>query len=85
MENVTKLWLLKVFRYDEYVDGVHHKTIEKLMMNYCKLLTPECLGLLESISTCDKVIGSPFACPDGKGMEKYIYLVENAKDAKTKP
>ena len=46
MENATKLWLLKVLRYDEYVDGVHHKTIEKLMMNYCKLLTPECLGLL---------------------------------------
>ena len=55
------------------------------MMTLCKSLSYECLGLLESLSTCDKVIGAPFACPEGNGMEKYINFVENSKNMKTKP
>ena len=67
--------MLKVLRYDEFIDGVHHKIIERQMMILCKQLAKESLGILESISACDKVIGAPFACPEGKGMDKYIEFV----------
>lgn len=42
------------------------------MKELCEKLTKESLGLLESLSADDELIGSPFACPHGKGMEKYI-------------
>ena len=41
----------------------------------CKKLTNESLGLLESLSTDDLVLGSPFACPNGNGFEKYMKMV----------
>ncbi len=55
------------------------------MMSLCKILTHESLGLLESLSACDVVIGAPFACPEGKGMEKYISFIENSKKMTNKP
>lgn len=85
MKELTQLWMLKVYRYDEFVDGVHHAVIERLMMILCKAISKEALGLLESLSTCDKVIGSPFACPKGLGFSKYMDIVENSKKMKTKP
>lgn len=48
-------------------------------MDYCEKLTPEVLGIVESLCACDKVIGSPFADPEGKGMEKYIAHVRGVK------
>ena len=40
-------------------------------------VTSECLGILEALSACDQVIGSPFACPEGKGFEKYVAMVRS--------
>jgi hypothetical protein len=77
--------MLKVYRYDEFVDGVHHGIIEKLMMALSKEISNEALGLLESLSADDKVIGSPFACPEGLGFEKYMEMVENSNKMMTKP
>ena len=37
-------------------------------MEYCEKLAPETLGLVEALCACDKVIGSPFADQEGKGM-----------------
>lgn len=37
------------------------------MINLCDVLAGEALAILESLSACDQVIGSPFACPEGKG------------------
>lgn len=47
------------------------------MMKLCEQVTNEALGILEAVSACDQVIGSPFACPEGKGFEKYVALVRS--------
>jgi hypothetical protein len=60
---LTRLWFLKVLRENEFVDGTHYTIIERLMGKLCDEVANESLGILESLSTCDKVIGSPFACP----------------------
>jgi hypothetical protein len=44
-------------------------------MKLCEIVANESLGILESLSACDKVIGSPFACPEGQGFEKYVTMV----------
>jgi hypothetical protein len=38
-------------------------------------LTPEVLGVLESVSAGETVIGSPFADESGHGFEKYMNFV----------
>lgn len=48
------------------------------MMKLCEQVSNESLGILESLSTNDRVIGSPFACPNGKGFEKYVAMVRAA-------
>ena len=45
------------------------------MASLSELITKESLGILESLSTDDLVIGSPFACPEGRGFEKYTEMV----------
>lgn len=75
---IIQLWLLRVYRYDEFVDSEHHPLIENLMSDLCKELTVESLGILEAISADDEVIGSPFACPRGEGFEKYVRLVRGS-------
>ncbi len=49
------------------MDGIHHASIEKQIMKLCEVIANESLGILESLSACDKIIGSPFACPEGQG------------------
>lgn len=72
---LINLWLLKTYLEDENIDRFHHQTIENLIMEYCEALTPEVLGLLETLSADDKIIGSPFADDNGKGIHKYLDLV----------
>jgi len=67
------------------IDSEHHKIIEDRMMEYCEKLTPEVLGLLEALCACDKVVGSPFADQEGKGMEKYLEHVLAVKGGREKP
>lgn len=67
LKKMITLWMLKVYRYDEFVDSEHHPLIEDLMAKICKELTPECLGIMECVAPDDSVIGSPFACTKGQG------------------
>ncbi len=39
MKKIIQLWLLRVYRYDEFVDSEHHPLIEDLMASLCKELT----------------------------------------------
>lgn len=64
---LIQLWVLKILRESEFVDGIYHAAIEKSMSKLCDVVTNESLGLLEALSACDKVLGSPFADPEGKG------------------
>lgn len=75
---LTQLWFLKVLRESEFVDGVYHAAIEKLISKLADVVTNESLAILEALSACDKVLGSPFACPEGKGFEKYVKMVRAA-------
>lgn len=43
------------------------------------------MGLVEALSACDQVIGSPFADPQGKGMDKYIEHFMSVKGNQEKP
>lgn len=43
------------------------------------------MGLLDALSACDQVIGSPFADPQGKGMDKYIDHFMSVKGNREKP
>jgi len=79
------LWMLKVYRDDEMIENENHKFIEDRIIEYCEKLAPEVLGLLEALSACDQVIGSPFADPQGKGMDKYVDHFMSVKGNREKP
>jgi hypothetical protein len=72
---ITLLWLMKVFKEDDLVDGENHGIIEEIMMEMSEKLAPEALKILECVGADDQVIGSPFADPKGKGFEKYIEIL----------
>jgi hypothetical protein len=72
LETVTRLWLLRLYRNDEFVDMVHHPLIEGLMDEDCSKLEGWSLELLRRISPDDSVTGSPFSDSHGRGMEKYL-------------
>lgn len=59
--DVLHLWALTVIRSDEGVSEQQHPIIEAMILEMSEKLSPEILGLLESVSTDDRVIGSPFA------------------------
>jgi hypothetical protein len=77
--------MLRVYREDEMVDSEHHAMIEERIMEYCEKLTPEVLGLVEALSACEKVIGSPFANESGNGMENYMEQFMSVKGNREKP
>lgn len=53
----------------------HHPLIESLISDISLRLATHSLDLLRVISTDDDVIGSPFADPNGKGIEKYKKMI----------
>ena len=69
---------MKVFKDDDLVDGVKHELIEGIIMEMSEKLAPEALKILECVSADDKVIGSPFADPKGKGFDKYIEIIKKS-------
>lgn len=73
--DVLHLWALTVVRNDEGVSEQQHPIIEAMILELSEKLSPEILGLLEAVSTDDRVIGSPFADESGKGFEKYMQFV----------
>ena len=75
LEISTRLWLLRVYRDDEFVDMTHHSLLETLMEEDCKRLEAVSLELLRAIAPDDQITGSPFADPNGQGMEKYLKII----------
>jgi hypothetical protein len=75
MQTATRLWLLTIYRRDEFVDIKQHPLVEGLISEQTHLLAAHSLELLKIISTDDDVIGSPFADPNGRGIEKYLGIV----------
>jgi hypothetical protein len=74
-ETATRLWLLTIYRKDEFVDIKQHPLVESLISEQTHLLAVDSLQVLKVISTDDDIIGSPFADPNGHGIEKYLKLV----------
>ena len=74
-ETATRLWLLTLYRKDEFVDLKQHSLIERLISEETHKLSPYSLEILKLISTDDDIIGSPFADPNGNGIEKYLNIV----------
>ena len=68
LEVATRLWLLRIYRDDEFVEMTNHSLIESLMEEYCEELNKVSLEVLKIIGPDDVVCGSPFADPDGKGI-----------------
>lgn len=75
LETSTRLWLLTIYRKDEFVDIKQHPLIESLISEQTHLLAVHSLEVLKVISTDDEIIGSPFADPNGQGIEKYLNIV----------
>lgn len=75
LETATKLWMLRVYRSDEFVEMTNHPLVEMLMEEFCYKLEKRSLELLRIIGPDDFICGSPFADPDGKGMEKYLEMI----------
>jgi hypothetical protein len=73
--DILQLWTLTVIKNDESISEDSHGEIEKLIAEFCEKLTPEVLGILESVSAGETVIGSPFADESGHGFEKYMSFV----------
>lgn len=84
LETATRLWLLTLYRKDEFVDIKQHSLVESLISEQTHLLAVHSLELLKVISADDEIIGSPFADPDGHGIEKYLKLVMS-KPANKRP
>jgi hypothetical protein len=57
------------------VEIKHHPLLESLISEQTHLLAVHSLEILKLISTDDDIIGSPFADPNGHGIEKYLQLV----------
>jgi len=75
LETATRLWLLRSYRDDEFVDMTHHSLLETLIEENCKKLEAMSLDLLRAIAPDDIITGSPFADPNGQGMEKYLQII----------
>ena len=71
----TRLWLLSVYRKDEFIDANHYPLIERLISELSHELAPVSLELLKVISTEHDVIGSPFARSDKKGIQTYLQMI----------
>jgi hypothetical protein len=57
------------------VDIKQHPLVESLISEQTHLLAADSLEILKIISTDDDIIGSPFADPNGQGIEKYLKIV----------
>ncbi len=64
---ITRLWMMKVYLSDDFVDGEVHGLIEGIMMKLCERLSAEALKILDCIGADDEVIGSAFCDTEGKG------------------
>lgn len=83
-ETATRLWLLSLYRKDEFVDIKQHSLIERLISQETHKLSVYSLEVLKLISADDDIIGSPFADPNGNGIEKYLNIVFS-KQTNTRP
>jgi hypothetical protein len=53
----------------------HHSLIETLIGEDCERLEKVSLSLLKMIAPDDVVTGSPFANPNGQGIQKYLDII----------
>jgi hypothetical protein len=65
---VARLWMMRVYLGDEFVDGSVHGMIEGVMMSLSEKLANEALKILDCIGADDDVIGSPISDKEGKGI-----------------
>jgi hypothetical protein len=71
----TRLWILRLYRKDEYIENIHDKIIDDAIMSLSQQLATESLGLLEAIFYGDDIIGSPLADQNGNGLDKYLEII----------
>jgi hypothetical protein len=64
-ENLLHVWTLITLKNDELINELDHPLIERTMHEYCQKLVPEALGILESITAGEEILGSPFANEQG--------------------
>ena len=55
------------------------KTLQKLILEGCEAIYPDCIAATDVLAAPSYVIGSPFAQEDGEGMKDYINLLFTGK------
>lgn len=71
----TRLWILSLYRKDQFIDADCYPLIERLISELSLELASFSAQLLEVISTDYDIIGSPFARTDSRGIESYLQMI----------
>ena len=57
------------------------KILQKLIVEGCDAIYPDCIAATDALAPPDNIIGSPFANSNGEGMKDYLNLVFSSKNA----
>lgn len=74
-----KIWAQSTLLKVSFGTQSTRKILQKLILEGCDAIYPDCIAATDVIAAPSFVMGSPFAQEDGEGMKDYINLLFTAK------